>query len=180
MIHNCYMETIVECGRFYSVQGQVIHVNMKCTYRSWNIGDSLCPAIREGNLVSSIGVVTITFLMGVEVGERVVIIDSVIVLVHWGEVGVGGFNRVWCRGSIGWGSCRGSASCCKKSGREESLNKRNLSLNFISCWSSPIGTFYYREPPIFILCFILKCYCILILIMLLQPFLQIIIKNNFF
>ena len=71
--------------------------------------------------------------MGIEVGERVIIIDSVIVLVNWGEIGVGGFSGVWCRGSIGWGSCGGGASCCKKSGREESLNKRNLSLNFISC-----------------------------------------------
>ena len=174
------METIVECGRFYSGlsfnQGQVIHGNMKCTYRSWYVGDSLCPAIRESNLVSSIGVVTITFLMGVEVREGVVILHGVSVLVHWGEVGVGGFNRVWCRGSIGWGSCGGSASCCKKSGREESLNKRNLISFLVEVVQ--LALFYQREPPIFILCFILKCYCILILIMLLQPFLQIIIKNN--
>ena len=77
--------------------------NLKGTYRSRHVGDSLCPAIGQSHLVSSIGIVTITLLMGIEVGGGVVVLDSVGVLVHWGEVGVGGLS------GVGGGSGRGSA-----------------------------------------------------------------------
>jgi len=101
---------------------------MKYTYRSRNIGHDLCSAVGKSNLVSSGGVITITLFMSVEVGEGVVILDGVGVLVHWGEVGVGGFSGVWCGGSISWRASGGGASCCEKSGREESLRVKNLSL----------------------------------------------------
>ena len=64
--------------------------------------------------------------MGVEVREGVVILHGVSVLVHWGEVGVGGFSGVWGRGSISWRSCGGGASCCEKSGRKESLKIKSF------------------------------------------------------
>merc|ERR1712123_278542 len=73
------------------------------SFRSGHVGDSLCSAIGQSHLVSSISIVTITLLMGIEVGGRVVVLDSVGVLVHWGEVGVGGLS------GVGWGSGWGSA-----------------------------------------------------------------------
>merc|ERR1719483_1923286 len=72
------------------------------------VGDSLCPAIGQSHLVSSISIVTITLLMGIEVGGRVVVLDSVGVLVHWGEVRVGGLS------GVGGGSGRGSAGTGQK------------------------------------------------------------------
>merc|ERR1711892_1182434 len=72
-------------------------------FRSRHVGDSLCSAIGQSHLVSTISIVTITLLMGIEVGGGVVVLDSVGVLVHWGEVGVGGL----C--GVGGGSSRGSA-----------------------------------------------------------------------
>ena len=62
--------------------------------------------------------------MGVEVREGVVILDGIGILVHRGEVGVGGFSGVCWGGSISWRSCWGGASCCEKSGGEESLKIR--------------------------------------------------------
>merc|ERR1712106_783545 len=72
------------------------------SFRSGHVGDSLCPAIGQSHLVSPISIVTITLLMGIEVGGGVVVLDSVGVLVHWGEVGVGGLSGVG--GGSGWGS----------------------------------------------------------------------------
>merc|ERR1712123_521869 len=73
------------------------------SFRSGHVGDSLCSAIGQSHLVSSISIVTITLLMGIEVGGGVVVLDSVGVLVHWGEVRVGGLS------GVGGGSGRGSA-----------------------------------------------------------------------
>ena len=84
--------------------------NLKGTHRSGDVGDSLCPAIGQSHLVSSISIVTITLLMGIEVGGGVVVLDSVGVLVHWGEVRVGGLS------GVGGGSCWGSAGTGQKGG----------------------------------------------------------------
>merc|ERR1712001_701141 len=72
------------------------------SFRSRHIGHNLLSAIRKSNLISSSSIVTITLLMGIEVRARVVISNGVVVVVHWGEVGVGGLSRV-C-----WGGCGGS------------------------------------------------------------------------
>merc|ERR1711892_953857 len=78
------------------------------SFRSGDVGDSLCSAIGQSHLVSSISIVTITLLMGIEVGGGVVVLDSVGVLVHWGEV------RVDRLSGVGWGSGRGSAGTGQK------------------------------------------------------------------
>merc|ERR1712106_777580 len=51
------------------------------SFRSGHVGDSLCPAIGQSHLVSSISIVTISLLMGIEVGGGVVVLDSIGVLV---------------------------------------------------------------------------------------------------
>merc|ERR1712106_814142 len=78
------------------------------SFRSGHVGDSLCPPIGQSHLVSSISIVTITLLMGIEVGGGVVVLDSVGVLVHWGEV------RVDRLSGVGWGSGRGCAGTRQK------------------------------------------------------------------
>merc|ERR1719435_910097 len=100
-------------GLIFGVLGLtlVLHVS-DITIRSRDVCHDLCSAVRKSNLVSSSSIVTITLLMGVEVGEGVVILDGVGVLVHGGEVGVCWLS--W----IGWG---GTTSCGEKSGRKESL-----------------------------------------------------------
>ena len=58
------------------------------THGGGGVGHYLGPAVGESNLVTSSSVVTITLLMGIEVAEGVVILDSVGVLVDRDLVGV--------------------------------------------------------------------------------------------
>ena len=59
------------------------------THGSGGVGHDLGSAVGESDLVTSSSVVTITLLVGVEVAEGVVILDSVGVFVHRGLVRVG-------------------------------------------------------------------------------------------
>ena len=73
-------------------------VNDDVAHLGGGVGHDLGPAVGESHLVASGGVVAITLLVGVEVGEAVVVLDGVVVLVHGDLVGVGHGG-----GDVGWG-----------------------------------------------------------------------------
>merc|ERR1719483_514765 len=80
--------------------------------------DSLCATIRQSYAVRAGGRITITTLIGLEVGTRVVIIDSILVLVD-SRLVIGGRSMVRrCsmvgRDSIPWGIvCSGKSNSSK-------------------------------------------------------------------
>ena len=80
-----------------------------------DVRDVLGPAVGESNLVGTVGVVAITALLGVEVGERVVVLDSVPVLVDGGEVWVGRLRGVGGDGGGGEAESRGGERSGQKS-----------------------------------------------------------------
>ena len=89
------------------------------THGGGGVGDDLGSAVRESNLVTSSSVVTITLLVGVEVAEGVVILDSVGVFVHRGLVRVGHGGG----GAVGGDSVRagGGQDSGQEGGGENSL-----------------------------------------------------------
>jgi hypothetical protein len=64
-----------------------------------SVGDSLGATIGKSNMVLSVGVVSISGLRGSKVSTAVSISDSIVVVVGWDSVGVGGLSTV----SWGWG-----------------------------------------------------------------------------
>jgi hypothetical protein len=72
-------------------------------------------------VVFSIGVVTFTGLTGSKVGSTVCVRHSIVVVVGWNSVGVGGLSTIsWGRGiswgwGIDWGRCVLSRSSSHKS-----------------------------------------------------------------
>merc|ERR1719154_175055 len=80
--------------------------------------DSLDPAVRKSNSVAAGGGVTISGLSLLEVGSTVVIIDTILVSVHWG------LSKVWggiARGS-NQGASRGTSSNSYEGSNENSLH----------------------------------------------------------
>ena len=90
-----------------------------------NILDSLDPAIRKSHSVAARGGITISRLSLLEVGSTVVIIDTVLVSVHWG------LSKVWggiARGS-NQGPGRGSGSNREEGSGKNSLRIRKFTVN---------------------------------------------------
>ena len=100
------------------------HVCEDDAHLGGGVGHNLGPAVRESHLVTTSGVVAITLLVGVEVGEAVVILDGVGVLVHGDLVSVGDRGGVvgWSRGAVGGdGGGGGGEGAGGQSRGEESL-----------------------------------------------------------
>ena len=100
------------------------HVCEDDAHLGGGVGHDLGPAVREGHLIATGGVVAITLLVGVEVREAVVVLDGVGVLVHGDlvSVGHGGGDIGGGGGAIGRDrGCGGRESARGQSRGEESL-----------------------------------------------------------
>jgi hypothetical protein len=106
-----------------------------------SVGDSLETTIGKVDVVFSIGVVTFTCLTGSKVGSTVCVRHSIVVVVGWNSVGVGGLSTIsWGRGiswgwGIDWGRCvlsRSSSHKSKQSNKGLKSKKNKLfTINFI-------------------------------------------------
>ena len=94
------------------------------------VGDSLGAAIRKGNVVLSIGVVTFTGLTSSKVGSTGSISNSVVVVVRGDGVRVDGLSNDW---AIGWGkscilrSSGGGSHKSKQSNKALQVKKKTIS-----------------------------------------------------
>jgi hypothetical protein len=66
------------------------------------VGDSLCATIGEGNMVFTVGVVSITSLSLSKLNSAVVVRHSIVVVVGWGSVRVGWLSTISWSWGISW------------------------------------------------------------------------------
>ena len=77
------------------------------------VGDSLDATVGKGNTVLAVGGISVAVLIGGKVESGVVVVDSIVVVVCWGDISVDwGWGISWgwsvCWGG-GWGVLRGSS-----------------------------------------------------------------------
>jgi hypothetical protein len=80
-----------------------------------SVGDSLETTIGKVDMVFSVGVVTFTGLTGSKVGSTVSISNTIIVVVGWDSVRVGGLSTISWGWSIDWGWCINRGRCVYRS-----------------------------------------------------------------